>query len=125
MELVFSRKEMAQAMKMISRATGNSTVLPILSSVLISAAQDPLRDAIGNTNNNGDGIYLAATDLETGIRMIVPGQIKQEGAMVLPARAFADIVRALSEDEVKLVVTNGKARIQPRPSPLTGLSRRT
>ena len=112
MELVFNRKEMAQAMGIMIRAVGKASALPILSSVLISAAQDPLWNMFGDSGNNGDSIHLAATDLETGIRARVTGQIKQEGAIALPAKTFADIVRALSEDEVKLTATNGKARIQ-------------
>ncbi len=112
MELVFSRKDMDRAMKTVIRAAGKSTALPILSSVLISAAQDPLWKVVNNSRNGGDGIYLAATDLETGIRTMIPGQIVHEGAIALPARMFADVVSALSEDEVKLIATNGKARIQ-------------
>ncbi len=111
MELVFSRRDMAQAMRTVGRAAGKSSALPVLSSVLISAAQDPLWKVVSNSRNGGDSIYLAATDLETGIRTMIPGQIKHEGAIALPARTFADVINALSEDDVKLIATNGKARI--------------
>ena len=113
MELVFSRKDMMAAMKMVTRAAGKSTALPVLSSVLISAAQDPLWNILNKSGSNGgDGIYLAATDLETGIRTSIPGRIMHDGAIALPARTFADVISALAEDDVKLVATNGKARIQ-------------
>jgi len=112
MELAFSRRDMMTAMKMVAGAAGKPTALPVLSSVLISAAQDPLWKVVNNSRNGGDSIYLAATDLETGIRTMIPGRIKHDGAIALPVRTFADVVSALSQDEVKLIATNGKARIQ-------------
>ena len=111
MELVFSRKDMMSAMKMVSRAAGKSSALPVLSNVLVSAAQDPLWSMLGSSGDNGDGFYLAATDLEVGIRMKVPGRIIENGAITLPARTFASVISALSEDDVKLVTANGRARI--------------
>jgi len=114
MELVFSRKNMAKAMKMVSRAAGKSTALPVLSNVLISAAQDPLWNMSGASGNNGASIYLAATDLETGIRTRIPGQIMENGAIGLPVKTFASVINALSEDDVKLITSNSRARIHSR-----------
>ena len=111
MELVFSRSDMSKAMKMVGRAAGKSTALPVLSNVLISAAQDPLWN-VSESSRNERGIWLAATDLETGIRTRIPGQIIEGGAMGLPARTFARVISALSEDEVKLVTSDGKVRIR-------------
>jgi len=110
MELVFSRKDMMTAMKMVSRAAGKSSALPVLSNVLISAAQDPLGN-VSNCSNNGDSIYLAVTDLEIGIRTWIPGQITETGAIGLPVKTFASVIGALSEDDVKLAASNGRARI--------------
>ena len=111
MELVFSRKAMAEAMKMASRTAGRSSGLPVLSNVLISA-HDPLWSMWDNSQSNGDNIYLAATDLEIGVRMKIPGQILQQGSVTLPVKTFASFINALSEDDVKLVSTNGKAKIR-------------
>ncbi len=112
MELIFSRKDMDRAMKMVSRAAGKSSALPILSTVLISATQDPLWSASESSQNHRDIIYLAATDLETGIRMRIPGQIMESGAIALPVKTFASVISALSEDEVRLATSDGKARIR-------------
>ncbi len=111
MELVFSRKDIMAAMKMVSGAAGKSSALPVLSNVLISAAQDPLGNLSSNFGSNGASIYLAATDLEIGIRTRIAGQITESGAILLPVKTFAGVIGALWEDDVKLVVSNGRARI--------------
>jgi len=111
MELVFSRKTMAEALKMAGRAAGRSSGLPVLSNVLI-VTHDPLWGMWDNSQNNGDNIYLAATDLEIGVRMRIPGQVVQQGAITLPVKTFASFINALSEDDVKLASTNGKAKIR-------------
>ncbi len=111
MEIVFSRKDMDRAIKMVGGATAKSSALPVLSNVLISTTQDPLWNVSDNSQNDGDSVYLAATDLETGIRTRIPGQIIESGAILLPAGTFARVISALSEDNVKLITSNGKARI--------------
>ncbi len=111
MELVFNRKEMAESMKMVSRAAGNLSALPVLSNVLISAAQDPLGDLSSSSGSDGNSIYLAATDLEIGIRTRIAGQITENGAILLPVKTFASVINALSEDDVTLAASNGRARI--------------
>ena len=110
MELIFSRSDMAQAMKRASRATGRSPALPVLSNVLI-VTHDPLWDMSNNSQNNGNSIYLAATDLEIGVRMKIPGQVIERGAITLPVKTFASFINALSEDDIKLVSANGRAKI--------------
>jgi len=95
---------------MASRAAGRSSGLPVLSNVLIST-HDPLWSMWDNLQNNGNSIYLAATDLEIGIRIAIPGQVMEQGAITLPVKTFASFINALSEDDVKLVSTNSKARI--------------
>ena len=111
MELVFSRKDIMAAIKIVGGAAGKSSALPVLSNVLISAAQDPLGNLSSSSGSNGDSIYLAATDLEIGIRTWIAGQITESGAILLPVKTFASVISALSEDDVKLVVSNGRARI--------------
>ena len=111
MELVFSRKDIMAAMKMVSGAAGKLSALPVLSNVLISATQDPLGNLSSSSGSNGDSIYLAATDLEIGIRTRIAGQIMESGAILLPVKTFASVIDALWEDDVKLVVSNGRARI--------------
>jgi len=113
MELVFNRRDMTKAMKMVGGAVGKSSALPVLSNVLISAVQDPLWSTSDNSSD-GDSIWLAATDLETGIRTRIPGQVIDNGAILLPASTFARVISALSKDDVKLITSNGRARIHSK-----------
>lgn len=103
MELTFSREDAAEAMKAVSSAVGNSP-MPILGNVLISTANDPLPGLLRSEPE--DKIFLAATDLEIGIRASIPGQISEGGAITIPARKFAAMVRELPDPTVHLMVTS-------------------
>ena len=75
MELTFRKEDMMAQIKMVNMAVGNSPI-PILSNLLISTTHDPLAGLLGSTANGK--IYLAATDLEIGIRVSVDGQVTDE-----------------------------------------------
>jgi DNA polymerase-3 subunit beta len=63
------------------------STIPILSHVLVDAPPNGLR--------------LAATDLEMGIRTFCPAQVKAQGSVAAPAKRFLDIVRSLPEGEIR------------------------
>lgn len=112
MELVFGKADMTAAMKIVSGAIGKSPI-PILTNVIISASYDPLPGLLKATHKTDNGIYLAATDLEIGIRASVPGQVVEGGAITLPAREFAGMIKAASHEDVRLSTgTDSGARIE-------------
>ncbi len=111
MELVFSRRDMTKAMGIVSRTAGRSSGLPVLASVLISAARDPLWDILGANGDGDESIYVATTDLEVGIRTRIPGRVIETGGIALPAKEFASVISALSQDDVKLTTSGDKASI--------------
>lgn len=97
-------------MKIVNMAVGNSPI-PILSNLLISTTHDPLAGLLGST---ADGkIYLAATDLEIGIRVSVNGQVTDGGSITIPAKKFAAMVREMPDSaEIHLVTnTDGKVNV--------------
>lgn len=106
MELIFRKEDMAVAMKTVGKAVGKSSI-PILTNVLISAAYDPLPGLLRTTQETDSGIYLAATDLEIGIRASVPGQVVESGAIALPAREFAGMIRETSNMDIHLITSSG------------------
>ena len=112
MELVFSRKDMSKAMQAVNRAVGKSAAMPVLANVLISAARDPLWDISGNASDGNGSIYVAATDLEMGIRTRIPGCAVDDGAITLPAQTFASVISALTAEDVKLITSKDRARIR-------------
>ena len=103
MELTFRKEDMMAQMKIVNMAVSNSPI-PILSNLLISTTHDPLAGLLGST---ADGkIYMAATDLEIGIRVSVNGQVTDGGSITIPAKKFAAMVREMPDSaEIHLVAT--------------------
>ena len=91
MELLFEKENLLKAIQVLQGVAAGRNTLPILSNALIRAA-------------NGK-IEIASTDLEVGIRMIVPGTISDEGSITLSARKLAEIARELPPAEIKLTTT--------------------
>jgi len=117
MELTFRKEDMMAQMKIVNMAVSNSP-LPILSNLLISTTHDPLAGLLGSTANGK--IYLAATDLEIGIRVSVNGQVTDGGSITIPAKKFAAMVKEMPDSEIHLVtmpedkisITCGSARFR-------------
>lgn len=102
MELTFKKEEIINQMKIVNMAVSNSP-LPILSNLLISTTNDPLAGLLGS---NTDGkIYIAATDLEIGIRVSVNGQVTDGGSITIPAKKFTAMVKEMQDSEIYLVTT--------------------
>jgi DNA polymerase-3 subunit beta len=62
--------------------------LPILSNILVETQQD--------------GIKLTATDLDIGISCVIPVDIQEQGAIMLPAKRFSDIIKELPSEDVSI-----------------------
>jgi DNA polymerase-3 subunit beta len=102
MELTFRKEDMMAQMKIVNMAVGSSPI-PVLSNLLISTTNDPLAGLLG-TGTDGK-IYLAATDLETGIRVSVDGQVADGGSITIPAKKFAAMVKEMTDSEIHLITT--------------------
>lgn len=82
------REPFLQAIQAAQRAVSSRTTLPILSGLLL---------------NLEDGtLTVTGTDLDLGIETQFGVEQKEPGAMVLDARALADIVRRLPDRQVEL-----------------------
>ena len=71
------------AISTTSRAVSPKSSIPALEGILLEAGSD---------------LRLTGYNLETGIRTIVPADIREEGTLVLGARLFGEIVRKLPDD---------------------------
>ena len=60
----------------------------------------------------GMKLHLSGYNLETGIRTIVPADIREEGTLVLGARLFGEIVRKLPDDIVTFQSENYMVNIK-------------
>ena len=93
------RDALSEAISSAGRAVASrSGALPILSGLLVRTSQDQ--------------IDLAGSDLELTIRLSAPAECDDEGAAVLPARLFGDIVRSLEPGAVSVDVGEDEARIK-------------
>ena len=86
LKITCSKDALVQAVGVVSRAVSTRTSVQILSGILIEP--------------EGAGLRIAATDMELSLRATLPAQVAGDGAIVLPGKTFADIVRLLPADEV-------------------------
>jgi DNA polymerase III subunit beta len=93
------RDALSEAIGSAGRAVASrSGALPILSGLLVKTS-------------GGDKVELAGSDLELTIRVEAPAESDEDGAAVLPARLFGDIVRALEPGAVTVEVGEDEAKI--------------
>ncbi|MBM3246298.1 MAG: DNA polymerase III subunit beta [Candidatus Omnitrophica bacterium] len=74
----------------IQNVVTSKASLPILSNILIEA--------------QGGNLRLTATDLDIGISCAVPVDIQEAGAITMPAKRFADIIKELPSGVVSVAV---------------------
>ncbi|MCR1909245.1 DNA polymerase III subunit beta [Flavonifractor plautii] len=85
------------AISTTSRAVSPKSSIPALEGILLEAGSD---------------LRLTGYNLETGIRTIVPADIREEGTLVLGARLFGEIVRKLPDDIVTFQAENYMVNIK-------------
>lgn len=85
------------AISTTSRAISPKSSIPALEGILLEAGSD---------------LRLTGYNLETGIRTIVPADIREEGTLVLGARLFGEIVRKLPDDIVTFQSENYMVNIK-------------
>src|SRR5207248_2531246 len=81
---------LGQALQVVSRAISSRTTLPILNNILIETT--------------ADGLALTATNLEIGIRKLVPAEVSVEGSTTAPARLLTDFIGTLPDDELEMTL---------------------
>ena len=79
---------LGQALQVVSRAISSRTTLPILNNILIETTSE--------------GLALTATNLEIGIRKVVPAEVTMEGSTTAPARLLTDFVSTLPDQDLEL-----------------------
>ena len=82
MELTFEKEPLLHSLQIVQGVANGHSPSPILSNVLIKA--------------DAGKIECAATDMEVGIRTEVDGTIREEGAITVPAKKLADIVKGIA-----------------------------
>lgn len=88
MEFSADTKSLSEALEQVQEAVEKKSTIPILSHVLVEAC--------------ANGLRLAATDLEVGIRTFCPAQVKAPGTVAVPARRLLEIANSLPDADVRL-----------------------
>jgi len=82
------REALGEAVAWVARALPARPVIPVLSGLLIEAA--------------GAGLTLSCFDYEVSARVVVPGEIAEPGAALVPGRLLAEITRSLPQRDVEI-----------------------
>ena len=90
MKFRVSKEKLLAGLQTVQNVVSTRTTLPILSNVLLHAADGQLR--------------LTTTDLDVGVSGVIDAQIEKPGATTLPARRLANIVRELPAAEVQIEI---------------------
>src|SRR4051812_18115283 len=88
MEFAINKTDLVRELSLSQGVIEKKTTIPILSNILIEAADDR--------------VTLTATDLELGIRCSCPAKVKKPGAGTIPAKKLLDYVRLLPDAELTI-----------------------
>lgn len=86
MKFKINRDHFANGLAQVLNVVGSKATMPILSNVLIEAEKDQ--------------VSLTTTNLDLGIRCKIKAEVKETGAVTLPVKRLAGIVRELPNVEV-------------------------
>ncbi len=98
MRLSVSKAALQQAVTQASRAVSGRAPIPALSGLLLRA--------------DDDGLTITGYDLELAIETRIPATIEEQGVMVVPAKQFGGIVKALGHSEVVMSRQDNSLKIQ-------------
>ncbi|HEX4212039.1 MAG TPA: DNA polymerase III subunit beta [Candidatus Dormibacteraeota bacterium] len=88
MKITSQPSSLAQALQIVSRAISSRSTLPILNNVLLETT--------------AEGLALTSTNLELGVRKVVPAEVEEEGSTTAPARLLADFVSTLPPEPLEM-----------------------
>ncbi len=94
MDLTISKSELSKALFVTESIVERRTTMPILSNVLLSAADGKLK--------------ISATDLEVTALATASAKVRSPGSTTVNAKVFSDIVRELPDSEVVLKLGEGE-----------------
>lgn len=93
MLLTCAQTDLIKALTTVSKAVNLNNTLPVLNNILLKA--------------EGKRLTFAATNLEIAITTSIKAEIKNEGALTVPARLFTSYVSLLKAGDVELTNKDG------------------
>jgi DNA polymerase-3 subunit beta len=98
MDLTVTTADLAGAASALVKLVPGKLIDPVLSGLLLTA--------------DADGVALAANDRERAATVGRSAVVHTEGRVLVPAKPFADTLRALDHEQVRLVVEGSKLAIR-------------
>jgi DNA polymerase-3 subunit beta len=90
MKVSVTAGSLGQGLHVVSRAVSSRTTLPILNNVLLQTSDNKLQ--------------LTATNLEIGIRQVIPAEVEEEGGITVPARLLTDFVTSHPDEPLSMTL---------------------
>ncbi|SCY62982.1 DNA polymerase III subunit beta [Alkaliphilus peptidifermentans] len=99
MHIICPQKSLLNSINIVQKSVSTKTTLPILRGIYIEAASNQLK--------------IVGTDLEIGIENLIEAEILDEGATVIDARLFSDIIRKLPDADIDIkLIDNNQVNIK-------------
>ncbi len=98
LKLSVLREELTRQVGVVSRAASTRTTVQVLAGLLLRAGEGRLE--------------LAATDMEISLRSSLEANVESEGAVVVPSKLLADLVRLLPGDDVSIEHRSGEGVVE-------------
>ena len=93
-----ARDDLASTLGTVARGLSSRSAVQVLTGIFLQAQDGKLT--------------LAATDMEVSLRATVPGEVAGDGAIVVPGRLLADLVRLLPDASVTLAFDESEGVLQ-------------
>ena len=90
MKIICEKDNILKALNSVTKAVATKTTMPILEGILIQ------------TNDNE--VKFTTYDLEIGIEYIINCEVQEQGATVVNAIMFSEIIRRLPDSEIKITL---------------------
>ena len=88
MKIICDKEKILKAINSVTKAVASKTTMPILEGILIQT--------------NDKEVKLTTYDLEIGIEYIIEATVEEQGATVVNAIMFSEIIRKLPDAEIKI-----------------------
>ena len=98
LKLSVPREELTRHLGVVSRAASTRTTVQVLAGILLRAEEGKLE--------------LASTDMEISLRSSLDAGVDSEGAVVVPSKLLADLVRLLPADGVSIEHRSGEGVVE-------------
>ena len=93
MKLFCEQKDLAYALNIVNKAISPNNTLPVLNNILLKA--------------EGKKLFLSATNLELAVSLSIDADVRNEGAVTIPARLVVNYVSLLKNEKLEVNLTEG------------------